>query len=419
MASCKDCDGGLAVDVQSGELACTECGLVQSAKLTVVECGHRDFFHEGGPLDEQSAAVSWLSSASGNLPALCQQTTSTALDRDPRVGPERRKAGRKVLEEFAHVERVVELLGLPSVVASTAHSYLTTCLSKRFERGNTRQGTVIACIFHACRSHGAPRTARELSAVSGVPSSNIKQACKRTSLFVASHSSTEGPKDMRPEDLLARCCAAIMDRKDQKEARKLLLACRQRCAVRERLTVLQGKTPSTVAAVIIWKVAQEQRLSVSRKEISMGCGITVGTLVKAEHDYDGQAKEGFIDEGFRSAKREVKQAAGDVERVAGKAARGVGKAGKRGAKGVGKVAGKVVGGHKKRGDMTGLTFVCKAVDFGNMGGGMRAGAMIGPMAPGQKGKGGAGKNRKGPRNNPTKGMVAERGLKPSKRRGTR
>ena len=96
---------------------------------------------------------------------------------------------------------------------------------------------------------------------------------------------------MRPDDLLARCCGNIMSARDPKEAHTLLVKCRQRCASRDRLTVLQGKTPATVAAVVIWKVAQEQQLSISKKEISSCCGISAGTLVKAVTEYEDQMEE--------------------------------------------------------------------------------------------------------------------------------
>jgi hypothetical protein len=105
--------------------------------------------------------------------------------------------------------------------------------------------------------------------------------------------------------------------------------------------------------------------------------------------------EPFEDEGFR-ARRFARKAAGRVKR-------GVKKA----------VTGKKKGPRKPRGDMTGLTFVCKAVDFGV--GGPRA--TIGPMAKGvgvagvARGKGGRGKTRRGPRNTPTRGMRAEMNLR--------
>jgi hypothetical protein len=112
--------------------------------------------------------------------------------------------------------------------------------------------------------------------------------------------------------------------------------------------------------------------------------------------------EPFEDEGFR-ARRFARKAAGRVKR-------GV-------KKGVKKVIGKNKGHHKRRGDMTGLTFVCKAVDFGPMGGAGRPHTTIGPMAKGAgvagvaRGKGGRGKTRRGPRNTPTRGMRAEMNLR--------
>ena len=82
------------------------------------------------------------------------------------------------------------------------------------------------------------------------------------------------------------------------------------------------------------------------------------------------------------------------------------------AKKAGKAVGKAVSGKGKKGhkgrDMTGLTFVCKAVDFGPsmmgpMGGAPLPGAI--PVAGGKKG--GKGKNRRGPRANPTSGLKAD------------
>lgn len=99
--------------------------------------------------------------------------------------------------------------------------------------------------------------------------------------------------------------------------------------------------------------------------------------------------ETFVEEGFRAG-RFAKNAARKVK------------------KGVKNAVGKAKGQH---GDMTGLTFVCKAVDLGGVGGGPHA--MIGPMATGagiangKGGKGGRGKDRRGPRNTPTRGLVAD------------
>lgn len=86
MAECRDCKSWLATDAHSGELSCVGCGLVQREKLTLAECGHQDFFHEGGLLRETSnGGVSWLTSPTKGLPALCQQTIET-VKQGPKAG---------------------------------------------------------------------------------------------------------------------------------------------------------------------------------------------------------------------------------------------------------------------------------------------------------------------------------------------
>lgn len=98
------------------------------------------------------------------------------------------------------------------------------------------------------------------------------------------------------------------------------------------------------------------------------------------------SNEHYVDEGFRAARK--------AANAVGNAGKAVGKAGKKAGKAVGKaVSGKGKKGHKGR-DMTGLTFVCKAVDFGPsmmgpMGGAPLPGAI--PVAGGKKG----GKGKKG------------------------
>lgn len=301
MATCKDCTSALVMDVRSGDAVCVECGLVQGGSLNVAEC-RLDLFHEGGLLEEvgynappplPGRRATWFMPDAwtpSSLPAICKKAEGEPKKRTSSNGDIRR-IGKKVGEELEQVAVILNLLGLPGVEA-TARSYLKLCLSKRLQRGSARPGTVLACIFHACRVHDAPRTARELSNISKVPVGIIKDACKRTAPIIDGITKeTASRQEMRPDGLLARCCSKIMSSRDTQDARMLLLKCRQRCASRNRLTVLQGKTPATVAAVVIFKVVQEQRLKISKREICSGCGINAGTLLKAITEYEEQVEE--------------------------------------------------------------------------------------------------------------------------------
>lgn len=138
--------------------------------------------------------------------------------------------------------------------------------------------------------------------------------------------------------------------------------------------------------------------------------------------------ERFLDEEFRNAKKAVRKGAKAVGRGARKAGKGVvrglKKAGKGGAKGPRGGQAIIGGGQRGGGDMSGMTFVCKAVDFGAMarasaapGAPAPAGSVIGPSAGGRSTKkgGGKGKNRKGPRAHATRGNVADMKTKKGRR----
>jgi hypothetical protein len=130
--------------------------------------------------------------------------------------------------------------------------------------------------------------------------------------------------------------------------------------------------------------------------------------------------EGFEDEEFRNARRAIKRGAQKIVRGARKAGKGVAKGFKK--KG-GKKRGAKKGGGKRR-NMTGMTFVCKAVDFGSMGGKRgHSGHVIGPSAARvgpsaiarSKGRGGPGMSRRGPRKNASRGLVADLKTKKGRR----
>ena len=123
IALCLDCRGNLVADARSGDLICEDCALLQGGSLNVVECRH-DFFHDGGPLEtvsyeappqQPSCKVPWFSQVNWTpsaLPALCRSERGETGDEGPKV---LRKIGKKVNEELAQANQIVELLGLPAV----------------------------------------------------------------------------------------------------------------------------------------------------------------------------------------------------------------------------------------------------------------------------------------------------------------
>lgn len=210
-----------------------------------------------------------------SLPALCG-----TLRRAPEIEREEsRKVGRKEAKERAIVRTWVGQMRLPQAVAETACDDLMGWLKDHTQRGTARRGAIVASIFHACKTRGTPVTSRELVKATGVPSRSVNEACRRMAAYIEGRRSGEGPsRPVRADDLLARCCERIMVGRDSAAAKGLLVECRQLCADRGDLAGLQGKTPAAVAAAAIRSVAKRTGLSLSKKQIALGCGVAVGTI---------------------------------------------------------------------------------------------------------------------------------------------
>jgi transcription initiation factor TFIIIB Brf1 subunit/transcription initiation factor TFIIB len=225
----------LVVDHHAGEIICSTCGAVQRDRLTAADV-ELDFFHSTGeeaviesieaPSHKEPAAwfhpTDWFQSSTPNLPALCQP----AADKQPPpqvAGLKRIPDGEVVTEELSWITILIEAIGLSEEVEATAVEHYRLFLSKRLQRGKNRRGTVMAAIFHACQEHGATRTARELSIISGVPVSDIKRSCKHTTPFIERVGTGQiERRSVRADDIMSRYCRLAMAGKDSKDAKNLL-----------------------------------------------------------------------------------------------------------------------------------------------------------------------------------------------------
>ncbi|GAQ84223.1 hypothetical protein KFL_001810040 [Klebsormidium nitens] len=261
-----------------------------------------DFFHSTGeeaviegieaPNHREPAAwfnpVDWSESSTPNLPALCQPA---ADKRPPQVASSNRiPDGEVVTEELSWITILIEAIGLSEEVEATAVTHYRLFLSKRLQRGKSRRGTVMAAIFHACQQHGATRTARELGIISGVPMSDIKRACKHTTPFIETVGTGQiERRSVRADDILSRYCRRAMVGKDPKDARNLLQESRKLLLGSKRaLKGLQGKAPTTIVCVVLWKAAQQLQLSLSKSEIAKRCSVAIGTITKTTLLYEHQ-----------------------------------------------------------------------------------------------------------------------------------
>jgi hypothetical protein len=137
--------------------------------------------------------------------------------------------------------------------------------------GRCQAGAVFAASFYACKAGGMPIDVLGARAGDGGAVEIDKSRLQADGEF-------RRGRPVRPGDILPRCCERGMVGRDVAATKSLLLECRQLCADLNGVVALQGRTPASLAVAATWSVAKRRGLSLSKKQISLGCEVSVATL---------------------------------------------------------------------------------------------------------------------------------------------
>ena len=146
---------------------------------------------------------------------------------------------------------------------------------EKLTRGAVRTGVKANCVYMSCKVNGVPRTIKEICDAFGIPTKDLS----RTSfLFQEVFTETRAaPTVTKPCDILPRLLNQF--EMDFEEKKKIRIKCSRLAKEIEPCVELMGKTPNSIASVVIL-------LSIgdlfSKKEICEKCSISVPTMNKIE-----------------------------------------------------------------------------------------------------------------------------------------
>ena len=151
--------------------------------------------------------------------------------------------------------------------------------NEKLTRGAVRTGIKANCILYACKIDNIPRTTKEVAEAFGIPTKDVSRT---TDLFrkVMLDEVEESDKQTsagvtKPENVVIR----MLNNFNFENKRKVTSACIKFSNKLSECVELMGKTPSSIAAVVILKVADG---SISKQEISKRCSVSLPTLNKIE-----------------------------------------------------------------------------------------------------------------------------------------
>lgn len=159
--------------------------------------------------------------------------------------------------------------GINKSILEEAKNLYKKMTDARLTRGDNRNGLIASSIYIACKTQGAPRSAKEIAQMFNISSTVMTRGCKHFQeiLNMSTQSTTA-------EDFIARICSKIDLGKDAQDI------CMDVIAKADTLGLVSENTPPSIAAAIIYLCGEKHKWKIDREELSSACGVSAVTILK-------------------------------------------------------------------------------------------------------------------------------------------
>uniref|UniRef100_A0A0D9XSQ5 TFIIB-type domain-containing protein n=1 Tax=Leersia perrieri TaxID=77586 RepID=A0A0D9XSQ5_9ORYZ len=295
---CKDCRLAVTVvvDHATGDTICTDCGLVLEERYVDETSEWRTFSDSAGGEDRDPNRLGGRSDPFLTHAQLGTVVASTAAKRQsnatslPRVhldiGRESSSQENSLVVAFRAITDMAEQLHLVATIRDHAKEIFKKLEeAKLCPKGRNRDATYAACLHMACRKEGKPRTYAELATVvrddARADATKKKKEIGRVVKIISEqlgekdgHAMGVGVVVVRAADYMVRFGSTLGMGKAEVRAA-------QRAAQRldERLDV--RRNPESIAAAIIYMLAQRAGAKTSARDVSAVTNVAEVTIREA------------------------------------------------------------------------------------------------------------------------------------------
>lgn len=285
--SCEQCHYNLAFS-EEGFLTCTnsKCGIIYKDMLD--QSAEWRFY---GADDNQNSNPTrcgmpinpLLEESSYGCKVLCMGPTSYEMRKIRRYTewqsmPYKEKAQ---YEEFQRITIIAQISGIPRLIIDDAmryHKKISEC--EQSFRGDNKDGLLLASIYVSCRVNNYPRTAKELAEMFHLDVTSATKGCKMAQVIL---NQLEKDMDIKektsfskttPDSFIERYCSKLSVNTE------LTKLCQFVARKVEKQGLMPENTPHSIAAGVIFFVAQMCNLNVSKLDVKNVSEISEVTINK-------------------------------------------------------------------------------------------------------------------------------------------
>ena len=189
----------------------------------------------------------------------------------------RDRALHKAYDDFDIAGR--QNLALPDIIMRDAKALYKKFSEASLTRGAVRTGVKANCLFWACKQHNSPRTTKEIAAAFNISTKDVSRTFDKAREVLEPRKKSTITK---PVDIVSRIFTS-MGVDMNRVAQILKMKCMRRCDELVGVPQLMGKTPTAVAAVVVYQTLKDTDLQISKDAMARTNNISLATLNKIEN----------------------------------------------------------------------------------------------------------------------------------------
>jgi transcription initiation factor TFIIB len=189
-------------------------------------------------------------------------------------------------DEFQRITILAKQGGIPKMIIEDAIRYHKQISEAKTFRGLNRAGIIAASIYLSCRLNNCPRTAKEIATMFNLDNTSATKGCKNAISIVNDIECDFLNNDKTflckttPLSFIDRYCSKLNINKE------LTNLCRFIAHQIEKKNLIPENTPHSIAAGIIYFVAQVCNLNISKKNVNLISEISEVTINKCYKKLD-------------------------------------------------------------------------------------------------------------------------------------
>ncbi len=196
-------------------------------------------------------------------------------------------------DEFETIKLMSKNSGIPKIIVDEALRQHKKLSEEKTFRGDNRDGIIAAAVYIAARIHKYPRTAKEIASIFHLDNTSATRGCKNAVNLLNNMEKDDVSSDKThfykttPTSFIERYCSKLGL---NKELTKVCLFVAHKISQKN---LIPENTPHSVAAGIVYFVAQTCNLNISKKNVNKCSEISEVTINKCYKKLD-KIKEDLI-----------------------------------------------------------------------------------------------------------------------------